>query len=119
MKTISLTKGKIALVDDDDYEELIKFKWCTLVGKHTFYAIRKSYKDGRRINLGMHRVIMNTPNDLIVDHIDGNGLNNCKTNLRNTTIRGNAQNRHDITKSIYPGVAWHKKTKKVESTIYM
>lgn len=100
MKEIPLTRGKLAIVDDEDYERLSSCKWYIGVGWHTYYAVGKF--NGKKIL--MHRVITNCPDGLEVDHIDGNGLNNQKSNLRVTTTRGNAQNRHQKTSSKYPGV---------------
>ena len=60
----------------------------------------------------MHSVIMNAPKGIQVDHIDGNGLNNQKSNLRLVTNRQNCMNRHQITTSKYPGVTWNKRSRK-------
>jgi hypothetical protein len=100
MKEIKLTKGKVALVDDEDYEYLNQWKWCILGCRHTIYAMRKD-KQGNTII--MHRLIMNTPIELDVDHKDNNGLNNQKSNLRNCTRSQNMQNIHrkDNCKGVY------------------
>lgn len=55
---------------------------------------------------------MNTPKGMVVDHIDGNGLNNQRENLRVVTYRQNCQNRHTPKTSIYPGVSWCKYKKR-------
>jgi hypothetical protein len=86
MKEIILTQGKVALVDDEDYKWLNKYKWCAHKNKRYWYAKRNS---GR---IFMHREIMKTPIDLMVDHKDTNGLNNQRYNLRNCTNRQNLQN---------------------------
>lgn len=111
MKTIMLSNGKGCMVDDDDYEYLNQFQWHEAKNRRkTTYARRRKYNQN---NLLMHRVIMN-PEKFQVDHIDGNGLNNQKSNLRICTP---AQNSANQAKSInclskYKGVtvqAGHKK----------
>ena len=94
MKEIKLTQGKFAQVDDSDFEYLNQFKWQAAKDKNTFYAVRtigqKKGETKRRISL--HRIIMNTPERLEVDHIDHNGLNCQKSNLRNCTHLENGKN---------------------------
>ena len=113
MKTIKLTQGQETMVDDDDFEKLNKYKWHVLKGRRTFYAVRTS----RESKIMMHRVICNVPKGMQVDHIDGNGLNNCKSNLRIVTSRQNNQNKHIKKSSIYPGVSWCTSRKKWRSDI--
>jgi hypothetical protein len=121
MKEIPLSRGKVALVDDEDYENLIQFKWCANRGyryNHTFYAVRHTPK---KVNIskpliGMPYAIIEVPKGFVVDHIDGDGLNNQKSNLRVVTVRGNNQNRHKKT-SLFPGVCWNKNVKKWQSQI--
>lgn len=90
MKEIKLTQGKVALVDDEDFEYLNQFKWHSSRGRCTTYVSRYSYGN---IQVLMHRVIMNTPPHMQVDHIDHDGLNNQKVNLRNCTSTQNMVNR--------------------------
>ncbi len=92
MKLIPTTRGLFAQVDDEDYEYLSQFKWAAWKGKKTFYANRSIRRNRRTITFSMHRIIMNTPKGLHVDHIDHNGLNNQKSNLRNCTRIQNNQN---------------------------
>lgn len=94
MKKIKLTRGKVTLVDNDDFEKLSKFKWYVNFHTSTSYAVRTRRKNEKGSNMiGMHRLIMNCPKGLIVDHIDGNGLNNRKSNLRVVDARTNQLNR--------------------------
>jgi hypothetical protein len=58
MKTIPLTQGKVALVDDEDYPELSKFRWCAVRHRNTWYAVRGESADGRRLTVRMHRQIL-------------------------------------------------------------
>jgi hypothetical protein len=96
MKQIQLTQNKIALVDDEDFEYLSSWRWHIVKsGKHT-YAGRQPDK------IMMHRIIMHTPPYLEVDHIDRNGLNNQKYNLRNCTRSQNMGNQ--CTQAKYKGV---------------
>lgn len=116
MKEIILAKGEIALVDDEDFDRLVAMgKWRTLKG----YAILIKHVttlDGRRTTSGirMHRVIMNTPKGMCTDHIDGNPLNNQKSNLRICTVLENARNKGKMrdNTSGYKGVCWHKRDQK-------
>ena len=93
---IVLTKGQKAIVDQDDFWLLRMFKWHSDNG----YA--------SNMDLGaMHRFIMGTPKDMVVDHIDGNRLNNSRSNLRVVTQQQNQSNRRKgYGKSKYVGVAW-------------
>lgn len=106
MKTIPLTQGLCAMVDDVDCEYLSKFKWYALKNANAYYAVRNVYQpNDRQIKIHMHRVILECPDNFQVDHIDGNGLNNQKNNIRIVTSRQNHQNLHNIRSSKYPGVA--------------
>ena len=80
MKEIELTKGYKAKIDDEDFEYLSQFNWRVKIGKHTKYAYRhKPCTQGSYII--MHREITNAPDGLVVDHLDGDGLNNQRSNL--------------------------------------
>ncbi|MGD2095085.1 MAG: HNH endonuclease [Phycisphaerales bacterium] len=112
-RRIPLTHGQYAIVDPDDYERIAKYKWYA--GRHnsTFYAIRgKWYKKRKKqMTTMMHRVIMNTPEGMFVDHINHNGLDNRKANLRLATRAENNRNVRCLKKnnsSKYRGV-WHDK----------
>lgn len=95
MKQIPLTQGQFALVDDEDYDFLMQWNWMAHKQGNTYYAERNTpYKKGeKRTQIKMHRVVMDTPNDMIVDHKDHNGLNNQKSNLRNCTDLENSFNK--------------------------
>lgn len=117
MKTIALTREKFALVDDDDFEWLNGWKWMALKGKHTYYAVRADYSKGRRnaILVYMHCLILGiVKTGIRGDHIDRNGLNNQRNNLRKATSSQNNCNRPAIplSSSKYKGVSWHKATGK-------
>lgn len=88
-KQIPLTQGKFALVDDEDYDFLIQWKWYY---KTEGYAARNERTNKGRKTVRMHRVIMNTPHGMETDHADGNRLNNLKSNLRICTKSENQRN---------------------------
>lgn len=111
MKLIPLTQGKFAKVDDEDYEWLMQWKWHF----NNRYAMRwQNYK-----KLRMHREIMKVSDDLEIDHIDNDGLNNCKNNLRICTTAQNSRNRVRAINNTsgYKGVTWHKRGKKWQAYI--
>lgn len=93
MKEIKLTQGLTTMVDDEDFDYLNQFNWCAIKYKHTFYAIRNSPRvNGKSKSIRMHREILKTPANMITDHIDLNGLNNQRYNLRVVTKQQNAFN---------------------------
>jgi len=115
-KSIKLTQEKVTSVDFDDFEGLNKHKWTAIRDTNTFYAARhgKVKIDGNRNLIYMHRVILNTPKEMKTDHIDGDGLNNQRKNLRICTDSQNAKNRNKQSDNTsgFKGVSWHKKSKK-------
>ena len=89
MKEIHLSQGIVTKVDDDDFERLSSRKWhAILFRKEGKYRVQGS--DGKLI----HRVIMDTPANMVVDHINGDTLDNRKQNLRNCTNQQNIMNRN-------------------------
>jgi hypothetical protein len=104
LKHITLTKGKYAIVDAADFEELNKYKWHALEVADGFYAAR--HKDGKTVL--MHREIMQPPPGMVVDHVDGNRANNSRENLRVCTQRQNVCNRGPHSKSGFKGVTPHR-----------
>jgi len=95
MKEIKLTQGKVALVDDEDFEYLNQYKWYASQG----YAKRRG-------NIMIHQQLGFYEGD----HLDGNGLNNQKYNLRFCTSAQNNMNRQkrNNCKSKYKGVSRQK-----------
>lgn len=117
MKEIQLTQGKITLVDDEDYERVSQYKWFAHKENIRFYA-------WGRINkkiIKLHRFIMNIHNPkILVDHINGNGLDNRKENLRFCSASQNNFNRKPIKNiSGYKGVRKELKSKNWSARIYM
>lgn len=104
MKHIELTKGFIALVDDEDFEAINAMFWHVQPKAKTYYAIGATIANGKRTTRRMHRVIMKAKAEEQVDHINGNGLDNRKCNLRIVDASANAQNRKHYGQQPYKGV---------------
>jgi hypothetical protein len=92
-KYIQLTKGLSALVDNADYETFNKFNWVAQKSGHKFYAVRRVKIDGKSKDIYLHREIMKAPVEMYVDHINGDGLDCRKENMRLVTKSQNAMNR--------------------------
>lgn len=115
MKSIPLTQGQFAKVDDEDFEYVNQFKWYAWFNKDTqsYYARRNDRKGNIR---NMHRFIMDTPVDLQCDHINHDTLDNTRKNLRNCTPSQNRMNVHikRSNTSGYKGVSKDKKAWKAQ-----
>lgn len=108
MKSIPLSKGLFAIVDDCDFEMLSRYKWSAGAIRNYPYAVRRP--NGKTIL--MHRQIMNVSDpNIIVDHIDRNTLNNTRSNLRIANKSINARNKKATGTSKYMGVSLHRGTK--------
>lgn len=106
MKLIPLTQGKFAKVDDEDYEWLMQFKWQASLERGIWYAVSGfSNKEKGSGKLRMHRLILGlTDRYELGDHIDHDGLNNQRNNLRNSNHSTNAMNKRKKTGLEYKGV---------------
>jgi hypothetical protein len=106
VKTIPLGDGVYAYVDAVDYEWLNQWHWRV----HGGYAARHENRNGKRKVVFMHREIMKPPPGKIVDHANGNKLDNTRANLRNITSQENQHNRRKQrgASSIYKGVTYYK-----------
>lgn len=105
MATIALTQGYETVVDDDDYSLVCDVRWKILKSRHHRYAVRNTPRGA----VLMHRYIMDAPAHLFVDHINGNGLDNRRCNLRLATRADNVRNRRKTTgSSQFKGVYWSK-----------
>jgi hypothetical protein len=111
MREIQLTKWKVALVDDADFEWLNQWKWSALERKGIFHVKRS--EDGKIIY--MHRLIFGlSDKNILCDHRDRNGLNNQRDNLRTATRSENNCNiaSHRNSSSKYLGVHFFKRDSK-------
>jgi hypothetical protein len=120
-RRIYLGDDEYTIVEPADYYRLGHLKWH-LKGSNAkkFYAVRDVKTGlGKTRQLGLHREIMNEPKGLLVDHHNGNSLDNRRANLRPATWGENAQNRpkKQNTSSKFKGVSFHKRYKKWSATI--
>lgn len=119
MKTIPLTQGKVAFVDDADYEAVMQFKWHACKRDRTFYAARGIRKpNGEKSIQLLHRFLM--PGVAQIDHRDGNGCNDQRENIRPATTRQNNRGfrRKKIgTTSKFRGVSWDRRRLKWKAKI--
>lgn len=107
MREIPLAGGAgqqyVTLVDDDVFDQLSKFRWSAHLKprKHRLvvYAVRWAYVDGKQRIFRMHRQILDAPADMQVDHINGDGLDNCRINLRLCSCAQNQANVRTIRSS--------------------
>jgi hypothetical protein len=120
-RKIELTQGKFAMVDEKDYAQLCEYKWYATNQRDHFYAARNKIKNGRRTYMTMHRQIMKCPMDMVIDHINHNGLDNRRDNLRMVTSQQNSWNvrkHRGNFSSQYKGVSFDNKRKKWVSAIF-
>lgn len=122
MLKIALTQNQFALVDDADFKWLNQFKWYALKSCDTHYACRKAYIDGKKRMIAMHRIILGLTfaDGKHTDHIDGDGLNNSRSNLRVCTRQENGFNQRPqrrITSSRFKGVSWIKREERWQAYI--
>ena len=127
MREIPLTQGKVAVIDDDDFVFLSTHRWHADRRRNTFYAQREVVlSDGRRTEEYMHRVVLSRklgrallPGECS-DHVNGNGLDNCRRNLRSATKAQNGMNcrRHSNNRSSrYVGISWDKNREKWQAYV--
>lgn len=120
MKTIKATQGYEALVDDEDFELVSKYKWYPGFSGKNVYLQTFMWEPtgirgvpGRNRSVMLHRLIVGAQKGQVVDHVNHNTLDNRKDNLRVCSQRKNNANRvknFKKTSSIYKGVGWHKAT---------
>ncbi len=117
---VPLTRGFAAQIDTDDLDKVVGYNWFAVVQKHCIYAVRRvAGVKGKGSKVSMHRTIIQAREHEQVDHIDLNGLNNCKANLRIATPMQNTWNRrrNSANTSGLKGVCWNKASDKWQSQI--
>lgn len=111
--------GTFAMVDDVDYEAMRAYSWHAIQRRpgHPIYVSRATVADGKKTSVLMHRQLLGCVG--MVDHADGNGLNNQRTNLREATPLQNMHNRRKRTAaaSRFKGVTWNKRAGKWQAQI--
>jgi hypothetical protein len=119
-RKIPLTKGKFAIVDEQDFDRFSEDKWHAHKSSLTFYAARTVKKNCKNRLAFMHRYIMNCPAGSFIDHINHNGLDNRRTNLREVSKEQNSWNqrkRKGQFASQYKGVCYGKRCGKWSANI--
>ena len=112
MKEVPLTKGRVALVDDEDYERIAQFRWYATFDGGRWYAMRSINKNGRTRQEQMHRVILGLKPGEWGDHINHDGLDNRQANLRRCTLqqnRANSRKNSGRYSSHFKGVTFYKR----------
>jgi hypothetical protein len=116
VKKISLTQGKFSLVDDEDFDELNQYKWYAHKNKGGIWYVDRTikYVDEKHKTISMHRKIMDFPSGKDIDHVNHDGLDNRKCNLRVCTRSQNKKNARlsKNNSSGLKGVHWNKRNKK-------
>lgn len=104
-RLIRLTQGMFAIIDEEYYESVSKYIWYAIKDKNTYYARSYILSNSNRIPIRLHNFIMNSTK--MVDHINGNGLDNRRGNLRFCTNMENMQNSKPMRgkSSKYKGVS--------------
>lgn len=121
VRTIPLTRGYVAMVDEGDYARVAAHKWCVMVRRTktrtTVYAKRAQRLNGRKSWVYMHHFILGRVTR--TDHRDGDGLNNTRFNLRPCSQSENLANkRKGSGTSRFKGVSWNKMTRKWAAAIW-
>jgi hypothetical protein len=108
MKKITLTKGWVALVDDEDFDKISIHRWrATTMKSGQTYANRTFWKNGKQTSISMHIEILGKKPGFKIDHRNNNGLDNRRENLRHCTSSQNNMNRSrwKSKKNLYKGVS--------------
>jgi hypothetical protein len=116
---VPLTRGFTAKIDACDLDKVSGYNWFAIVQEHCVYAMRRvSGVNGRGSKISMHRHLMDAPDGVQVDHIDLDGLNNRRSNLRFASPAQNSANRRKNSKNTsgYKGVCWNKAAQKWQAS---
>ena len=122
-RKILLNRGKLAIVDQDDFEKLKEYKWYLVEpNSRNQYAVRMAKTGKKYYRCAMHRVVTEAPDGMFVDHINRNGLDNRSRNLRIVTPQQNSWNTRQGRgqgSSEYKGVSWNKEKRKWRANIHI
>jgi hypothetical protein len=118
-KTIPLSQGMVVVVDDCDFSLVKNRKWCAVLQNGNYYAQTWQRTNGRYTTKMMHRLILGATRGSVIDHINGNGLDNRRSNLRFCSFSENQWNRkpNKNSKTGVKGVHWSAKEKKYVAQI--
>lgn len=129
MKKIPLTQGQFALVNEEDFMSVSQYKWHAWKNKKrdkTWYASRVVYIAGKQKAIKLHNFLMTPPKGLFVDHINRNGLDNRRSNLRivshadNVHNQGLFKNNTSGFKGVYKkGVKWVAQIRNKDKYYYL
>ena len=124
MAEIPLTQGMVTIVDEEDLDFLNQWKWCVSredKGEENkiYYAVRGWRQGPKQKRICLHQLLIDVPRGKEIDHKDGDGLNNRRSNLRICNHQQNIcnQRKQANASSIYKGVSWHKRNEKWEAYI--
>ena len=121
---VGSTKEEVhAKISPEDAQLVLKYRWVirghTKYGKWVKYACTDIRRNGVRKTYKMHRLILNAEDGMHVDHINGDGLDNRRENLRLVTPQQNQANSRKRSKmtSRFKGVCWHAAARKWRATL--
>lgn len=109
MIEIPLSQGKVAIIDEADFDRVSQYNWQAELARSGIWYAKTRIQDGcgRRKTVRLHQFILNA-NGAVIDHVDHDGLNNTRANLRTVTKRENRQNSRKRTPGLssFKGVTW-------------
>jgi hypothetical protein len=121
MIEVPLTQGKVALIDDEDAERVLRYEWRAAwhAGARRYYVKRRTRRKGGPRHIWLHRFILDAPPGVEVDHINRDGLDNRRANLRFATPAENQWNsgRRIDNRTGFKGVYWNKRKKQFRAQI--
>lgn len=117
---IALSQGKLCFIDRADMGIVKNYHWFAHRNGKTFYCMTHDWdKNGKRVFIAIHRLLINVPKGMQIDHVDRNGLNNTRKNLRECSPIENSHNKGvtSANKSGYKGVSFYTKHNKWRASL--
>ncbi|MDI9407802.1 MAG: HNH endonuclease [Candidatus Pacebacteria bacterium] len=116
---VPLTKGYEAVIDAVDVPLVEGWNWHTANSRNMVYAVRREYSGMTSVFVKMHVLIGSPPDGFLVDHINGNGIDNRRANLRHATRAQNSRNQGIASHNTsgFKGVSIKKGAKKYRAAI--